>query len=444
MVSVINKIAEESAGYSTGISSGGVTGRRDNGKDQPPIPESVLAKLWQKRAARQEWFRTSKGRRVRVLYPGRPGITAGPDFRNALLEFEDVGLVQGDVEIHRRQQDWYSHGHGNDPNYNGVVLHAALDLDPSPTNLRSGGEAPVVSLRPLLANEDVPDRGVSESISPSIWNVLEPLGYPCPQSAAEMTTLLERAGDARFAAKSQRFRKFVGEQDPEQTLYEGLLESLGYRQNQQPFLQLAGCAPYFALCRAAREVAQERRAEAVESWLLKLSGLLPADEAARIALPRAGFGKPMSGREWHCFRVRPANHPRRRIGGAARMIVKFLEVGLLPGLGQCSNADSAKKLTDALTISDAGTTYIGTSRAKEMAVNVVLPFLHGLSAASNGAGHAERYLELYHKFGKLPENEITRELAEQLIDPTWGRLVSTARRQQGLIHLQRLLSGAAS
>ena len=91
-----------------------------------------------------------------------------------------MGLVQGDVEIHRRQQDWYSHGHSNDPHYNGVVLHAALDLAPSPTNLHSGGEAPVVSLKPLLADQDVSARSSAEPI----WNVLEPLGFPRPQSAS--------------------------------------------------------------------------------------------------------------------------------------------------------------------------------------------------------------------------------------------------------------------
>ncbi len=90
--------------------------------DWQPLPEKLLAKLWRQRAARQAEFRTSGGKRVRVLYPGRIGTSAGPDFRDALLEIEGLGLVQGDVEIHLRQQDWKAHGHSNDPNYNGVVL----------------------------------------------------------------------------------------------------------------------------------------------------------------------------------------------------------------------------------------------------------------------------------------------------------------------------------
>lgn len=443
---MMKMVAEESAGYSTGYSGG---------KNPPPLPESALVRLWQMRSARQEWFRTSRGRRVRVLYPGRPGSAAGPDFRNALLEFEGLGLVQGDVEIHRRQQDWYSHGHGDDPNYNGVVLHAALELASSPTHLSSGGEVPVVSLGPLLAEEGDAARGSPiqcprpQSLPVSIfqawiWNILQPLGYPRPRSAVEMAALLERAGDARFTAKSRRFQKFLGEQDPQQTLYEGLLESLGYRQNQQPFLRLSGAAPYSALCRAARGVAETHRAAAVESWLLQLSGLGRGEEAARFALPGRGFGRPMTGREWHCFRVRPANHPRRRIGGAARLVVSYLEAGLLAGLAARAAGGSPRKLTEGLTVVDGGKTYVGTGRAREMAVNVVLPLLHGMTSLQVGAGPAEAYRELYHRFGLLYENGITREVAGQLIDPDWPRVITTARRQQGLIHLQRLLSGAAS
>jgi len=430
-------VAEESAGYS-------------NRKDQPPIPESVLVRLWQKRAVRQEWFRTSKGRRVRVLYPGRLGKTAGPDFRNALLEFEDLGLVRGDVEIHQHQQDWYSHGHADDPNYNGVVLHAALNLAPSPTNLRSGGEAPVVSLGPLLSGEYGDTRRSPVRSCPfgsfcaSIWNVLEPLGYSRPQTAVEMATLLERAGDVRFVAKSQRFQRFLGEQDPQQTLYEGLFESLGYRQNQQPFLQLASTARYSVLCRAATGIVKTHRTAAVESWLLQLSGWQSAEEDARSTLIGRGFGRPMSVREWHCFRVRPANHPRRRIAGAARLVVRYLEVGLLAGLLASVDARYPGRLTDAITVIDGGNTYVGASRAKEMAVNVVLPLLYGMTELPGEVGSGEKYLALYHRFGQLSENEITRQMADQLIDPAWGRIVTTARRQQGLMHLQRLLSGAAS
>ncbi len=121
------------------------------------IPEQLLASLWQKRAARQQRFKTNGGRQVRVLYPGRPSSSAGPDFRDAVFHLEGLGLVRGAVEIHRRQRDWDSHGHGADPNYNGVVLHAALEVAGGDTRLQSGQQVPVISLASLLDTADTPD-----------------------------------------------------------------------------------------------------------------------------------------------------------------------------------------------------------------------------------------------------------------------------------------------
>ena len=138
------------------------------------IPEKLLANLWQRRAAQQASFRSPDGLRIKILYPGRPGHTAGPDFRDALLEVEGVGLVQGDVEIHIRQRDWKSHGHGGDPRYNGVVLHAALEVQSATTRLQSGQSAPVISLASLMEDEDpeIGDQGGP------LWEILSGQGYP--------------------------------------------------------------------------------------------------------------------------------------------------------------------------------------------------------------------------------------------------------------------------
>ena len=177
------------------------TGPNYESKPRLDIPERLLANLWQRRAAQQASFRSQDGLRVRVLYPGRPGHTAGPDFRDALLEVEGVGLVQGDVEIHIRQRDWKSHGHGGDPRYNGVVLHAALEVQSATTRLQSGQSGPVISLASLMEDED-PETGDQGG---PLWEILSGQGYPRPASAVEMGVLLDRAGDERFAGKSRVF-----------------------------------------------------------------------------------------------------------------------------------------------------------------------------------------------------------------------------------------------
>ena len=61
---------------------------KSHGRDRVGIPERLIARLWQKRAARQTQLRTEAGARLRVVYPGRFSGSAGPDFRDALLEIE--------------------------------------------------------------------------------------------------------------------------------------------------------------------------------------------------------------------------------------------------------------------------------------------------------------------------------------------------------------------
>ncbi len=419
------------------------------------IPERLLARLWQRRAARQAWFRAHGGQRVRVIYPGRPGLTAGPDFRDALLEVEGVGLVRGDVEIHVRQQDWKAHGHEGDPRYNGVVLHAALETQPTDTRLQSGGIAPVVSLAPLMDDSDTPDGPAGHPL----WEFLGARGYTRPETADEAGQLLDRAGDDRFEMKSGQFRTYLAEQEAEQTLYQGIMEGLGYRQNQHPFQLLAQRVGYHALRSAALGLPEEERLHAVRSWLTAMSGLsvsgLSLDgESDEVTLPKGkGFGRPLGADSWRLFRVRPSNHPLRRIAGAAVLIVRFLETGIVGGLLKACESGKPSHLTLVLAVpgEGRGTALVGQGRARDLAVNVVLPFLYALpegegeplSEVRSDAQTSRPYLALWGKFGKLQENEVTREVAEQLLPQGWRETVNSARRQQGLLHLHHLISGAS-
>ena len=399
------------------------------------LPERLLWKLWKRRAARQSEFRTGSGTRLRVLYPGRSGTSAGPDFRDALLEVEGVGLVRGDVEIHRRQQDWDAHGHGSDPNYSGVVVHAVVDAQAGETLLHSGASAPVVSLSDLLAETDDPadDDTGDCSVTQELWELLALRGYVRPESTGDATALLDRAGDERFRRKAALLGRIVAEQGPEQTLYEALLEGLGYRHNQQPFVRLAQAAPVEALRRAALPVLAQQRPMALRHWLLTAAGL---NDGAQGRLPM-GLGPPMDRKEWHLFRVRPANHPAVRIEGAAVLLARNLDRGLASGLAEC--AKSPKQLVAALSVEgrDGGAAPIGAGRARDLAVNAVLPLLHSLAG-----GDESPHLDAYRRFPTLQGNEVVREMAEQLFPHEWRQVANSARRQQGLLHLAALLRGA--
>lgn len=409
-----------------------------------PITEKQLARLWQRRAARSRALRTESGRRVRVLYPGRPGVTAGPDFRNALLLVEGNGLVQGDVEVHLRQRDWPAHGHHRDPNYNGVALHVSLESGGGPARTDAGATPPLVNLNALLDGGRADD-GHDAETRRTLWTMLERQGYRRPASAEQMAGLLNRAGDERFLWRSGQLQMLMLRQPAEQTLWESICEALGYRHNQHPFLMLATSAPIAALLTAVRQMPEAEREPALGEWLLRLAGF--ADEnigGPHRRLP-TGLGPARDGRQWRLFRVRPSNHPRRRIKGAAALVARYAEGGLTAGLARAAATGKPNAVARALAVSGergGKPAPIGMGRARDIAVNAVLPFLHGWRLLRGDAAGAAAALELYRKSGPLTDNEITRDLAGALQEPHWGRVAHNARRQQGLIHLQRVLAGA--
>ena len=436
------------------------------------IPEKLLTRLWRERASREASLRAGDGRRFRVIYPGRVGTGAGPDFRDAVLEEEGVGLVRGDVEVHVRRSDWESHGHGTDPRYNGVVLHVVSDTDTTATTLRSGQRVPVVSLDPLLRR---PSR---REAAWDPWSLLRPYGYQPPGNSEESVSTLDRAGDARLLEMSAAFAALLAEQEPDQALYSSLMEALGYSQNREPFLELAHRVPYRNLEKVAAGLAPgPARADAISEVLLATAGLLPPDRTDRPALRAAVRGKPMSSTRWHLFRVRPQNHPRRRILGFAHVLDLFLPpaydgaepwAGRGPGRGTAGLASRwpaawedgwwrpmERALMGQSAITDdesadhrSGPTGvpIGRNRARDMVVNCVLPFLHASARLNRDDRLAALSLEAYSRFPSLQDNELTREMLGHFFPNLDGgekgrwKEICNARRQQGLLHLHRLMS----
>ena len=122
---------------------------------------------------------------------------------------------------------------------------------------------------------------------------------------------------------------------------------------------------------------------------------------------------------------------------------RFLDQGLAAGLGEMVQGLSPAKLTGALCVPAAtGPAFVGPGRAKDLAVNAVLPFMCAWADVDGDGPGTDAALALYGRFPRLPDNELYREMAEQLLPQGWRRVVSTARRQQGLLHLHALLIGS--
>ena len=181
-------------------------------------------------------------------------------------------------------------------------------MDESYSTLHSGVQVPVLSLETLLHGRS------SSGGRQDLWPLLKGHGYVKPSTQAEIGALLDRAGDSRFLGKRDSFLVFLKEEDQEQVLYEGLMETLGYSQNQAPFLELASRVPYALLMVLAVESPPEERVNRIQELLLTAAGFLASSSGATS----------MSRERWHLFRIRPQNHPRLRIVGIAHFLDLFL------------------------------------------------------------------------------------------------------------------------
>jgi hypothetical protein len=387
--------------------------------------ERDLSLLWKKAHTLSSGLVTENGQTFRILYPGRPNPRAGPDYLDAVLLTESGQRVRGDVELHLNASDWHSHHHDTDGNYNGVVLHIVLRPKGRLTSpQKSGNSVPVASIAAVAdeldANTPLPE-----------------IAGRIPQS--DVGEMLDRAGNERFMAKSRGFAIEMAEADSEQVLYRSIMEALGYASNRRPFRELADRVPIELLI-GLRNEPPATRLLAIRAVLFGASGLishLPSDEARLLKKLRKYLPKTHTMRldSWHTFRVRPTNHPVKRIEGAAHLIDGFMESGLLKGFEDYVRSQETRWLASHLTVRP----FIGKGRASDIVVNVVLPFFNAYGGISRSSQLCDTCFESFRTFPKLQENEITKEMRRLLSIDNRSVKIDTARRQQGLIQMYKTL-----
>ena len=354
------------------------------------------------------------GRRFKVIYPGRPGGASGPDFRDAVIEEESGDRVTGDVELHLVAPDWYRHRHYEDPAYNDVVLHVVLNPVGSRISVQnSKGQVPIVSMGSALTH-------LQETPTTRRARVPE---------FEDLGSSLDLAGDRRFFSKASGLGLELERGDPSEVLYRALMEVVGYANNRRPFRHLAEAVQFSTLASLRCDPGGTRLA-AVNATLLVVSGFAPSmsDGYAlelRGLTPYLPRTSRVSVKEWAVSGGRPPNHPMRRVVGAARLMDRFVESGLLTGLVGAVAEGRAVVLLRLLSAAP----HMGDGRAREIAVNAVLPFLYAWAGLRRDRRLKESSLDLYRRFPKLPGNAVTREMAN-LFGDDLARLRGLGARRQ--------------
>lgn len=204
----------------------------------------------------------------------------------------------------------------------------------------------------------------------------------------------------------------------------------------------------------------------IQAWILGTAGLLPSQRSKlkrylirdkaidklETTWQSIGTSETMKETDWCFFRVRPDNFPTRRLIALSLILARYHKSGLLRGLlelvREAPSGAEPRWLESGLIITTQGywanhcdfgiskkksSAVLGRGRAAEIVTNVILPFVYAWSEMNSEPGLKKKAIEIYHRYPKLGDNELTRYMKQQLM--LASDTCSLACQQQGLIHV---------
>ncbi len=227
--------------------------------------ERLLHYIWKHQKFRTGRLRTSKAERIQIIDPGAYNTHSGPDFRNAIIEIEDQ-IWAGNVEIHLRSSDWYSHNHQEDKNYNNVILHVVWEEDRK-VYRSTGIEIPTLTLKELVEEDFL--KNYRRLLFKSERKFINCEAHVADFDLFVMLPWLEHLFRERLENKTNEAALILKETngDWERLLFIMLLSNFGQRLNRSSFLALARSLD-FEIVKGLRGKSLE-----LESLLFGLCGL---------------------------------------------------------------------------------------------------------------------------------------------------------------------------
>lgn len=444
------------------IRSGAVTLLRE---DVESPPEALLQSIWQHQRLRRDQLQLLDGDQVRILHPGFKSLEGGPDFRGAVIQIGEGPILSGDIEVDLRSGGWRAHGHDRNPAFKNVILHAVWESErPAP------GGPPLLLLKPVLdaplgelslwlgsdAAQDLPEEFQGKCCAP-----LKGL------SEDRVRELLHQAAHIRLRSKASLLQARAREAGWDQALWEGLFRALGYKHNVWAMQRLGELRTRW---RGTDDVLTDDQLLPLEARLFGIGGLLPAeltrtqpgsdrylrriwdlwwrerDAFSDCLLPKA---------LWRMHGLRPANHPHRRLALASRWTVQ-------PDLPRDLERWCAKQIREnqlestllqALEVPPDDywnwhytlrsprlkrpQPLLGATRATDLAINVVLPWLWIRAGEGNNGVLQERVENRYFAWPSAEDNSLLRLARQRLLGGGRQTALKGAAAQQGLIQMIR-------
>ena len=392
-------------------------------------------------------FTTISGRQIRVRDFGIWNHGAGPDFTGCAIDL-DGGILRGDIELDPDVRDWERHGHGTNEAYERVVLHLFTATPESRvfTRTKDHREVEQVLLQPEMLHAAARPVRMPEA---RLGRCAAPLAMMDEKCVA---SLIEAAAQYRLQRKGARLHALERIHGREQGAYQALANALGYRRNQRAFTVLAQRLPLKSMLRLS---APER-----EALLFGVSGFLESvrfedtEPETRVYL-RALWSEWWKQRDaylnwlaeanrphWVISGTRPGNHPQRRLGALAAMLIAWRRVFAPLKDAACWSRKEFSDMLLTLHHDYWGHHYtllaepaakpvalIGATRVQEILANVAYPLLVPEREA------------LWAEFKELPvmlDNQKVRRASLRLFGDAPARAASFQKRlfhQQGMLQI---------
>lgn len=386
------------------------------------MKEDLLTYLWQNQLFNGPLI-TDDEEIVSVQHPGYLNHDSGPDFSNARIRIGSTTWA-GNIELHINASDWYRHKHDKDQAYDNIILHVLMYND-ADIYRPNGEKIPAITVHGRY-NTGIEDR-YRYFMENRHWLACEgQLHFAKP---IVIRNWLERMAIERLENRAQRVQNYLlqNQYDWEQTYFQLLCRSFGFKTNAEPFEMLGKQIPLKTIQRNSLSIKH------VEAILFGQAGFLEEKiysqyhEKLRIiyqGLKQKYNLQPIPKQSWKFMRLRPSNFPTVRIAQLASLLWRSKH--LLSPVLEATDTEVIKEYYN-VTASDYWITHYHFDKAQESSVapkrlgelainliliNTVIPFLFVYGKFHNKPVYQDRALDWLMQ---LPQekNNITKNYMER-------------------------------
>lgn len=401
--------------------------------------EAFLHYIWQFQYFNSQNLQTTQKETLQILKAGYSNTDSGADFQQAEVIIDGIRWV-GSVEIHLNSTDWDAHQHSQNNRYNNVILHVVWR-----DNTQTVAQRPDGSLIPTLVLEGRVKLEVLEKYNSYINSQHD---IPCEKQFATVNDLqrmsmLDYVLAQRLQKKAEKITALLHAQtgDWEETTYQWLAQSFGFKVNNEGFLALAQATPYRIFQKNKDDL------ENIEALLFGQASLLPqnpTDEYSKNLVEKYNYLQhkysltPIAAAHWKFMRLRPANFPTIRIAQLATLLYQqshwFSALLAIENIKAMQQFFKLQQSAYWQTHYDFGKTVsqisheLGKESINNLIINTVAPLLAAYSQQQDNELFMERALNLLEGL-PAEHNKITQRWEDV------GLAIRTAFDSQASIEL---------